>query len=211
MSRGWRRKDSYKRRRVTREPRETILIVCHGKTEKMYFEVIKNELGLSTFEVKVIDQGATAITLVKEAIDIRDLRRQDSVYADFDEIWCVTDVEVPKKDTSLEAAMTLAENENILLALSNPCFEFWYILHYKKSAPGFSFNRQAKEELKKYFPSYTKSEDDICHDVYPKIGDAIKWAQELENEQGWTSDLRKHNPSTHVYKVVEKLIKISKM
>ncbi|MGH3940412.1 MAG: RloB family protein, partial [Pseudonocardiaceae bacterium] len=45
--------------------------------------------------------------------------------------WCVFDVEWPKNHPNLKQAIQLARDHNIRLAISNPCFELWLILHFE--------------------------------------------------------------------------------
>lgn len=48
-----------------------------------------------------------------------------------DECWCVFDVEWPKNHPDLSQAVQLANDHGIHLAISNPCFELWLILHFE--------------------------------------------------------------------------------
>ena len=66
------------------------------------------------------------MSLVKRAIQIRD--RDQSV----DEAWCIFDVEWPKQHPNLIEALSLAKAHNIPVALSNPAFEVWLILHLRQ-------------------------------------------------------------------------------
>jgi hypothetical protein len=50
---------------------------------------------------------------------------------EIDECWCVFDVEWPKNRPNLSDAVDLARAHNIGLAISNPCFELWLILHHR--------------------------------------------------------------------------------
>jgi len=50
---------------------------------------------------------------------------------EIDEFWCVFDVEWPRNRPGLIDAIERARQNNIRLAVSNPCFELWLILHYK--------------------------------------------------------------------------------
>jgi hypothetical protein len=43
----------------------------------------------------------------------------------------VFDVESPKPHPNLDRALTLARSNNIRVAISNPCFELWLILHFE--------------------------------------------------------------------------------
>ncbi len=64
------------------------------------------------------------LDLVKRAVE----RSKDS---EVDECWCVFDVEAAQPHPNLEPAVRLAEQNGIRLAISNPCFELWLILHHQ--------------------------------------------------------------------------------
>ncbi len=223
---------SLERRKPKREPRKRLLIVCEGKkTEKIYFNYLRRIKRLPTVEVKVIGLGEQTINLVEHAIER--LESKSSIFDDYDEVWCVSDVEVPNEDKSIPDALNLV-NEYVIarkkkakakgkkkdnngfvfeIILSNPSFEYWYILHYEKTHRAFNNNDQVERYLRKpeYFPDYDKAKVEICIDVYGKTDEAIKNAKELEQSVPWGEDLRDHNSSTHIYRVVESIIEISKM
>jgi hypothetical protein len=50
---------------------------------------------------------------------------------EIDECWCVFDVEWPQNHPHLREAVQLAKDNGIRLAVSNPCFELWLILHFE--------------------------------------------------------------------------------
>ncbi|MGE3284940.1 MAG: RloB family protein [Pseudonocardia sp.] len=73
-----------------------------------------------------IDPGdGKPLPLVRRAVD----RVGDD---EIDEIWCLFDVESPQPHPNLEQAVRLARRHGIRLAISNPCFELWLILHQEE-------------------------------------------------------------------------------
>lgn len=46
-------------------------------------------------------------------------------------MWCIFDVEWPRNHPNLDVAVALARKHGIGLAISNPCFELWLVLHHK--------------------------------------------------------------------------------
>lgn len=62
-----------------------------------------------------------------------------------DECWCVFDVEWPKHHPNLTEALQLAKTHGIQLAVSNPCFELWLILHYEEQT-GFLTTEDAERQ-----------------------------------------------------------------
>jgi hypothetical protein len=65
------------------------------------------------------------LTLVEKAV----ARRKTD--PEIDQCWCVFDVEWPRNHPNLDRALQLADAEGINVAVSNPCFELWLILHFQ--------------------------------------------------------------------------------
>lgn len=213
-----------RRREAYRNARGCILIVCEGKkTEPYYFRHLRRVLKLHTVEVEITPSydGPAAISVVDYAIKLRDSREEEAINGlsviEFDEIWCVVDVESPHPDDSLDRAYNKGiDNRKIYLALSNPCFEYWYILHFDHTGSPMT-NAEARKILRSCIGTYKKGDQKVPDIVLMAKGDtektlktAIINAKSVIRERGWGKDLRKCNPSTHVYKVVEKLISLAK-
>ena len=107
------------------------LAVCGGKTtEPEYFELVRNELGLSrTLSVDKAKAGLDPLSLVRQA---GKLARAERVAAKADgrdgyaSVWAITDCDDFK---CLGKAQQEARNNSIDLIVSNPCFEAWLIDH----------------------------------------------------------------------------------
>jgi hypothetical protein len=116
-----------KRRVAVRPEKRTIVVHCEGEaSEPDYLNGLKRlphikENIAITIE---IDPGhGVPLTLVERAV-----ARKESD-EEVDELWCVFDVEAPRKHPNLAKAVRLAAAHDIRLAISNPCFELWLILH----------------------------------------------------------------------------------
>ncbi len=216
MTRRIRSKNSLKRRRAYIEPRACILIVCEGeKTEPQYFEGLKRELRLRTVEVVVEGKecGSAPISVVDHAIELRKDRvrdaRQSMTLVEYDEVWCIIDVEAPQPHTSLNAAFDKAKANKLKVALSNPCFEYWYILHFERTSALMNSNKKAMKRLKQHYPAYKKKDPASFAVVYPLTPTAIRNSKGVLKEKHYGDDLRDCNPSTHVHLIVEHLLDIS--
>ncbi|MEA3224517.1 MAG: RloB family protein [Planctomycetota bacterium] len=205
-----RNKDSYKRRQGSKEPRKSILIVSEGsKTEPIYFNSLKSILRLAMVDVDVVGEGVAPITVVDRAIELRQerkrLAKRSLTKAAYEIVYCVIDVEAPRAE-SLSRAVDKARANKLEAILSNPCFEYWYILHFRKTSAPFNTSQDAKSVLRQEHPDYRESDTTIFDVVYPSTGDAIKRAKEVLREQhGGAEDLSDCNPSTHVHRIVEYL------
>jgi len=201
---------NYSRRKASKEPRKSILIVSEGsKTEPLYFNSLKSNLRLAMVEVKIVGEGAAPITVVDRAIELREerkrLAKKSITKAAYEVVYCVIDVEAPKAK-SLPRAVNKAKDNKLDVILSNPCFEYWYILHFRKTSKPFNTSRDVKSALRQEHSAYSECDTTIFNVVYPKTSDAIKHSKEVLKEQhNDAEDLSNCNPSTHVHKIVEYL------
>jgi hypothetical protein len=198
----------YERKEASKEPRKSILIVCEGeKTEPIYFNALKETLRLIMVDVEIVGEGGAPITVVNRAIARREERKQIAkkslTKTEYEVIYCVVDVDTHE---TLDQAIDKARGNEICVILSNPCFEYWYILHFRKTSAPFSNSQNVKSTLRREHSAYSESDTTIFNVVYPKTSDAIKHSKEVLNEQhNDAEDLRDCNPSTHVHKIVEYL------
>lgn len=126
---------SLKRNVGFRRPKKTIVVFCEGvKTEPIYINALKQQP--SVHDVAAVDirvetghGGSVPLTLVSMAADAR--RRAIDEDGEIDEFWCIFDVEWPRNHPNLDSALEAARSNDIRLAISNPCFEVWLILHFQ--------------------------------------------------------------------------------
>ena len=117
-----------RRRTASRPERKTIVVFCEGEaSEPDYVNALKRLPGVrgnTSINVEIDPGRGVPLTLVKRAVD----RCDDD---EIDECWCVFDVEWPRNHPNLNQAIRLATQHGIHLAISNPCFELWLILHFE--------------------------------------------------------------------------------
>lgn len=120
---------SLKRRVGERPVLRTIVVFTEGKnSEPDYINGLRRLPHIAenvSLNIEIRPEHGVPLTLVQLAAE----RQQDS---EVDECWCVFDVEWPKHHPNLDRAVSLAQKSNVSLAISNPCFELWLILHHKE-------------------------------------------------------------------------------
>ena len=197
-----------------RKPRKikiSFLIVCEGeKTEPNYFNKFKYESGNIIFKTDCEGKGYNTLTVVEEAIKIRDKNPNK-----YNRVWAVFDKDsFPKKD--FNSAIRKAKLNNIGCAWSNEAFELWYLLHFQYRNTGMKrteyqkaieneINKNMKNKKKPY--RYAKNATDT-YDILEKYGSlaqAIKNAEKL-SQQYDNLNYADHNPGTQVYELVKQLI-----
>lgn len=211
MSARRRRNDdrSLARRAPSRTPLPLLLIVCEGEvTERQYLNGFARAQGANTVRLRIVAPGGDPEGLVRRAIELRDeagdraVRERDENLA-YDEVWCVFDVD---DHARLQAARALADREGISLAVSNPCFELWLILHFRDHGAHLN-SRQAADLLGRHIHDYRK------HVRYEDLADgyvtAVDRATSLERRQEEAGRIG-GNPSTGVHHLTERVRKLGK-
>jgi hypothetical protein len=193
-----------KRKVATRRPRKTLVIFCEGeRTEPEYLDALKRQP--SVHDVAAVDLrvetgkgGSVPRTLVGMAAEARSRALDEE--AEIDEFWCVFDVEWPRNHPGLEEAIRQARANGINLAVSNPCFELWLILHFRAHAAWLD-NNQARRLRRQLDGSSDKGLDAakyMCLTV-----DAARRAAELDKLHRQDRTAFPHdNPSSGMHRLL---------
>ncbi|MFH8614780.1 RloB family protein [Streptomyces sp. NPDC017979] len=118
----------------SRSEQRRFLIYCEGEcTENHYFKGLKHELKSLPVTICIGSGHGEPLSLVRSAIKHKERAAQSAAdrRTPYDEVWCVVDVEAPRPHPSLDQAVRLARQAGVSVALSNPCFELWLLLHLK--------------------------------------------------------------------------------
>ena len=209
-----RSKRELRRKKPIYAPKECTLIVCEGAaTEPNYFDGFWRRLRIpwSLVDVEVVGEGAVPLTVVGRADSRRKQRQKEagrSQVVEYDRVWCVVDVEAPRPHEKLSEALCKARDLRIDVALSNPCFEFWLLLHFEYTGKYFT-GKTVCRALKRHIPDYSKGQN-IINAVYDLTEDAIRNAELIIRAQHHDpDDLTECNPSTHVHLLVKHLQKMA--
>jgi len=202
-----RRRGSYRRSGPTREPYDTVLIVCEGeKTEPNYFRGLLDAYRLSSANIAVVSPPAT------DPISITDYAEKR--LGQYNRVFCVFDRD---GHTNFDAAVQRIEDSAAgkkgkwLAITCTPCFEFWVLLHFRYTAAAFtavgknSACDNVMRELQKHLPDYAKNQIDIYARLHDKTDIAIKHSVRLEAHN---RDTGASNPATRMSLLVEYLRKL---
>lgn len=190
-----------------RRIRKRILILCEGKTEKNYFQAIKEDPDfkhtLSAIHPKVVAaKNPTPEQVVQEAISRS--RKESKQGNPYDEIWVVFDHD---NHAHRQEAYARAESESFGIAFTAIAFEMWYLLHFVRSARAFSKGEEVEVALRKYYPDYEKARQNDFAKLKPNLQNGIENAEWLrEQVRDETKAIADHNPWTDIDMLVRKLI-----
>lgn len=185
------RKRNYMDRAVdTTETRQRFLIVCEGeKTEPKYFEQFR----VPGLVIEVQGIGRNTISLVKEALKLREAD-------EYDQVWCVFDKDdfpVEQFETAIQRAL----DNGLRVAYSNQAFELWYVLHFEYLHTAIDRNAYMKK-LGGYLGfEYKKNNPNMYRLLFAKKDTAIRNARQLLQEYQPSRPSR-DDPSTCVHELV---------
>jgi hypothetical protein len=193
-----------RRKTGTRRPKKTLVVFCEGeKTEPQYLQVLKRQPEIRDaaaveLRIETGHGGAVPRTLVSLAVDARN--RAVDEEAEIDEFWCVFDVEWPRNHPGLTDAIQEARENHIRLAVTNPCFELWLILHLKDHGAWLE-NDDARRLRRRLDGSPDKSLDAAKY--MPLIEVAARRAAELETRHQKSGAVFPHdNPSSGMHRLI---------
>lgn len=193
-----------KRKVATRPPRKTLVIFCEGeKTEPQYLLALKQEAFVTDaaavdIRVETGRGGAVPPTLVTLATAAR--AKSAAEEAETDEFWCVFDVEWPRNHPHLPEAIARGTANNIRLAISNPCFELWLILHHRNH--GSWLDNSAAVELRRQLDGSTNKSLGAAK-YMSLIEDAVQRAAALDTRhQRDGSEFPHNNPSSGMHHLI---------
>ncbi len=191
------------RRRFTRrygERRYKILFVIATegmKTERMYFEWFQRAGAVIQVEWLKGKHGSAPPQVLKrmqKRLKTEGLRHED-------EAWLVVDKDQWTDSQLSELSNWSLKQDNYHLAVSNPMFEYWLLLHFDEGI-GISTASQCKDRLKHHWPKFDKDRLDMAR-LDGGITKAIERAKAKDTPL--CSDWPRRTGTT-VYRLVEKLM-----
>jgi RloB-like protein len=190
------------RRSPSRQPKLRILVVCEGRsTEPGYLRAFQHAARNSRVHVTVAGETGVPRTVVEIAIRLRaeaehEARRQRDENFNYDEVWGVFDID---EHPNVDQARQLADANAVKLAVSNPCFELWALLHFQDRRAHIE-RHAARAALQRHLPEYDKALDFAR--MYPGYTDAVRRARALDAEAD-RHERPERNPTTGVYRLTE--------
>ncbi|HZM78073.1 MAG TPA: RloB family protein [Candidatus Limnocylindrales bacterium] len=169
-----RRDPSVSRKQWSRKPEQRVLIVCGAlKTETAYFSGLRELLNPHAVDIEVVKHPKSPEAVVVFARDHCD---RD----DFDSAWCVVDVDhYEREGKRITEAFALADAAEISLAVSNPCFEYWLLLHHDDCGAPFLRCDEVSLRLPKVVGGYDKRRLRFS-DFMNGLEDAVKRAKQRD-------------------------------
>ncbi|NPA46167.1 MAG: RloB domain-containing protein [Chlorobi bacterium] len=162
---------------MKRIPKINMAIVAEGQTEHWYFQMFKRHFPEIPFNIHPVLSFKMSLQQqyekVKEFIET------------YQYVFWIIDADIIRKKNQItrfrQLKKSLSPYENVYIILLNPCFEFWLLLHYKRTTKWFKNCQDVTKELKKFLPRYAKtrsyytsSHQDILARTLPLLNQAMQ-------------------------------------
>lgn len=196
---------SRKRPYKPRQRKKRFLLYCEGEvTERDYFQDFSRFLRSPLVEVKVASEWRKdpkrLVELAKgaRADADREARRAHDDSLRYDEVWCVFDCD---EHARLKPAIDQATSLELGLAVSNPCFDLWLLLHFQDQHASIT-TKKTGDAVRVHVPRYVKHMDFAKLEGHGK--DALRRAQKLDDMSRRNGE-RHANPTTGVWHLIARL------
>ena len=168
-----------KERKIRGLSTNRILILCEGKTEKVYLEGLRRSFPRQlqrdiSLEITQAEHSepVTAIKELKAKI-----KKAKSEKQPFSEAWLIFDDD----NRNLNAVFQELENKGINYVYNSIAIEFWFLLHYKDNARQFKNANAVIKELEKDFGAFSKTDPELWDKLKANYRTAKKRALKLRN------------------------------
>lgn len=187
----------------------SILILCEGLTEKLYFETLSDNMHINAVEIEILENKGQHKSLINKCIEERKKYAEEHSINENDiEVWAVCDHDNMR--IGYQKLFRYAQIKDINLAFSCPQFETYLLQHF-----GYQKNRKSKKELEDdlnncvlnhYGMNYSKSDlewlDKMVDETPDKINEAIKNANKFNTHTS--------KPFLTVQKLTERLVNLAR-
>ncbi len=176
--------------RKTKQPKDkrmnpTFFVFCEGKTEAAYVDLLRRNFRVPVeIIIKVSDSNISQPYI--------DRCKREKFTTPKDKTFLMFDLDVPGMLEHLKKI------KNVQLLLSNPCIEYWFLLHYKDVTKELSSN-ECLSMLKKLEKDYSKGSftPDMTKVLLDKIEEASNRAK---TKIGYS------NPSSTIHLLADEIL-----
>ena len=143
--------------------KQAFAVVVDGQTEYWYLQMLKQNEPNILFDI-------TPKILQKKNID----QQYELVIAlseeEYDKVFWIVDLDVLLKEerekksnpSSLQKFISyykrLPKNQKVVVIVNNPCLEYWFLLHFRKTTKVFTACADAEKEVSQHLKGYEKTE-----------------------------------------------------
>lgn len=196
------------RRRVTTEAtRHEILVFAEGKVTEEGYLRHHHSHNRSAVNVQIHEFRGDPLSLVRHAMEEKKKGERDEKRdrgRAHDEVWCVFDVD---QHRDLKHAVSLAREHGIHLAISNPCIELWFLLHFEDQTAFID-----RHDAQRAATGHTGCEKSLSGEALVALDDNYETAKErarrlARKHEGDGTRFPDDNPSSGAWRIVDAILR----
>ena len=193
--------------RRQRKPVMFLSLEGNNRTEKLYLQSLNEDYG-EKFALNYTSGHETDLRNMWKAL--HELIRDSFSPEDGDKAYCLCDCDYESyKLERIKEIKQEARRSHAKLIVSNPCFELWFLNHFRYSTKSYTTNRELIADLCNYVPCYEKNIDYYSAYLKLKTSDAMKNSI-VQIKQSSNSGLSDHfipeNPGTEIPVIVQEML-----
>ena len=192
-----------RRKGTLRKPLRVVRVLTEGEVTEPGYLTLWARLNRHNVRLDVSDGGMTPDALVRRAKQhLKRVPRSKRSEREFDEIWCVFDVD---QHANVSQAINVARQSGIKVAVSNPCFELWLVLHQEEQT-AYLDRRDIQHRSDDLQLTNNKH---ILPSAEAILVDAVDTAKQraiaLDHRHAGNGSPPRSNPSTDAWRLVDQL------
>lgn len=137
----------------TKKFKPAIAVIGEGITEQIYFAQLKQYEEINFTLKPALPKHSSIKSIVDKAIEL--------IEKEYDHVFCVFDLDEVNRNPVIRKEYERLKrdyaNDRISFIENNPCMEFWFLLHYRRTNRQFENYNQLEKTLKQHIPDYEKT------------------------------------------------------
>lgn len=186
-----------------RKPVMFLSLEGNNKTEKLYLQSLNKDCG-DKYALNFTSGRETDLRNMWKALN--DLTQDSFNQDDGDKAYCLCDRDFePYKNGRIREIKQEARRSQAKLIVSNPCFEIWFLNHFRYSTKSYSSNQALLGDLCNFVPCYEKNVDYYATHLKSKTTEAIRNSiRQIEQNSGdgRSDDFIPDNPGTEITMII---------
>ena len=192
-----------RRGHTPRKERRVIRVLTEGKVTEPSYLIAWARRHRHSISLSLPESGMAPETLVDHARQhMRRRRRSRRGDQDFDEIWCMFDIDLhPNVPTTIHNA----RQSGIEVAVSNPCIELWLVLHVEDQT-AYIKRRNVQRRANELQLTFGKRiPDSAWSTLFDEFATARQRAKALDQRHAGNGSPPRSNPSTDIWRLVDRI------
>jgi hypothetical protein len=199
-----------KARGIAKRKRKPVMFISlegNNKTEKLYLLSLNKDTG-EKYALQFTSGRETDLRNMWQSL--HDLMLDAFNQEDEDKAYCICDSDFePYKIGRIRDIRRTAQQDPAQLIISNPCFEIWFLNHFRYSTRPYGTFQELKDDLCTFIPCYEKNANYYRSHLRIKTVDAIRHSvQQIEqvHQDQQSADSVPGNPGTEITEIVQNFL-----